>query len=249
MFRKSLMALAIASLTAASAWAAVSADEAKQLGTTLTPIGAEKAGNKDGTIPEYTGGSDAAGGLQGRQRLPPRSVRQREAAPGDHRQGHGGAGRQADRGHQGAAQALSDHARRRLPDAPHRRAAAAGARQHGRRTPPARRAIDGGLGAENVLRRHTRSRSRRPATKRCGTTCCATTAWATTASSTTTGTSTRRACRARHRAVNVLGVADLRSEEDGPIGATDPYWLVKLYYVGPPRRAGEGLRHRTRSIR
>ena len=32
------------------------ADEAKQLGTTLTPVGAEKAGNKDGTIPEYTGG-------------------------------------------------------------------------------------------------------------------------------------------------------------------------------------------------
>ncbi len=36
--------------------AAVSADEAKQLGTTLTPFGAEKAGNKDGSIPEYTGG-------------------------------------------------------------------------------------------------------------------------------------------------------------------------------------------------
>src|SRR4030095_12574321 len=38
------------------ALAAVSPDEAKQLGTTLTPIGAEKAGNKEGTIPEYTGG-------------------------------------------------------------------------------------------------------------------------------------------------------------------------------------------------
>jgi len=59
MFRKSLMALAIASLTASSAFAAVSADEAKQLGTTLTSIGAEKAGNKDGTIPEYTGGIKA----------------------------------------------------------------------------------------------------------------------------------------------------------------------------------------------
>jgi Protein of unknown function (DUF1329) len=56
MFRKSWMALAVASLCATGAWAAVSADEAKQLGTTLTPIGAEKAGNKDGTIPEYTGG-------------------------------------------------------------------------------------------------------------------------------------------------------------------------------------------------
>jgi hypothetical protein len=56
MFSKSLMALAIATFTAGSAWAAVTADEAKQLGTTLTPVGAEKAGNKDGTIPEWTGG-------------------------------------------------------------------------------------------------------------------------------------------------------------------------------------------------
>ncbi len=55
MFRKTVVAIALASL-ATGALAAVSADEAKQLGTTLTPIGAEKAGNKDGTIPEYTGG-------------------------------------------------------------------------------------------------------------------------------------------------------------------------------------------------
>ena len=66
MFRKSIMALAIASLVAGSALAAVSADEAKQLGTTLTPVGAEKAGNKDGTIPEYTGRHQAAGRLPGR---------------------------------------------------------------------------------------------------------------------------------------------------------------------------------------
>lgn len=33
-----------------------SPDEIKQLGTTLTPWGAIKAGNADGTIPEYTGG-------------------------------------------------------------------------------------------------------------------------------------------------------------------------------------------------
>jgi hypothetical protein len=56
MFRKSLIAVVLASLCATGAWAAVSADEAKQLGTTLTAVGAEKAGNKDGTIPEYTGG-------------------------------------------------------------------------------------------------------------------------------------------------------------------------------------------------
>lgn len=39
-----------------AALAAVSADEAKKLGTELTEVGAEKAGNKDGTIPAYTGG-------------------------------------------------------------------------------------------------------------------------------------------------------------------------------------------------
>nr|WP_315243006.1 DUF1329 domain-containing protein [uncultured Albidiferax sp.] len=38
-----------------SAFAAVPADEAQQLGTSLTRFGAIKAGNKDGSIPEYTG--------------------------------------------------------------------------------------------------------------------------------------------------------------------------------------------------
>ncbi len=52
----------VLSLFAASVMAAVSADEAAKLGTTLTPIGAEKAGNAAGTIPEWTGGlaTDAA---------------------------------------------------------------------------------------------------------------------------------------------------------------------------------------------
>jgi len=34
----------------------VPADETKYLGTTLTPIGAEGAGNKIGTMPAYSGG-------------------------------------------------------------------------------------------------------------------------------------------------------------------------------------------------
>jgi hypothetical protein len=55
MLSRTIIAAAIAALCT-PAFAAVSADEAKQLGTTLTPVGAEKAGNKDGTIPEYTGG-------------------------------------------------------------------------------------------------------------------------------------------------------------------------------------------------
>jgi hypothetical protein len=39
-----------------SAYASVSAQQAEQLRTTLTPLGAEKAGSKDGLIPAWTGG-------------------------------------------------------------------------------------------------------------------------------------------------------------------------------------------------
>src|SRR5580765_5259341 len=56
MLRRTMLAAGFAALFGTGAFAAVSADEAKQLGTTLTAVGAEKAGNKDGTIPEYTGG-------------------------------------------------------------------------------------------------------------------------------------------------------------------------------------------------
>lgn len=41
-------------LVAQQAAAKVDASEAAKLGTTLTPVGAEKAGNKDGSIPEWT---------------------------------------------------------------------------------------------------------------------------------------------------------------------------------------------------
>ena len=44
------------SLLAANVMAAVSPEEAAKLGTTLTPVGAEKAGNADGSIPAWTGG-------------------------------------------------------------------------------------------------------------------------------------------------------------------------------------------------
>ncbi|MEJ8850875.1 DUF1329 domain-containing protein [Variovorax rhizosphaerae] len=55
-FALKLLAGLIAAQSAIVAQAAISADEAKTLGTTLTPVGAEKAGNKDGTIPAWTGG-------------------------------------------------------------------------------------------------------------------------------------------------------------------------------------------------
>ncbi|SDN48043.1 DUF1329 domain-containing protein [Pseudomonas jinjuensis] len=44
------------SLLATSVMAAVSPEEAAKLGTSLTPLGGEKAGNADGSIPEWTGG-------------------------------------------------------------------------------------------------------------------------------------------------------------------------------------------------
>ncbi|WP_025128009.1 DUF1329 domain-containing protein [Pseudomonas sp. PH1b] len=47
---------ALALLLCTSAMAAVSPDTAKQLETTLTPLGAERAGNAQGTIPAWTGG-------------------------------------------------------------------------------------------------------------------------------------------------------------------------------------------------
>ncbi|UVE19776.1 DUF1329 domain-containing protein [Pseudomonas sp. LS44] len=62
--RKTLLqcsALAL-SLVAANVMAAVSAEDAAKLGTSLTPLGGEKAANADGSIPAWTGGlaKDAA---------------------------------------------------------------------------------------------------------------------------------------------------------------------------------------------
>lgn len=51
-----LTCLLATSLSTDLASATVTQQEAQQLKTTLTPFGAEKAGNKDGTIPPWTGG-------------------------------------------------------------------------------------------------------------------------------------------------------------------------------------------------
>lgn len=49
-------ALVASTMGAQTGYAAVSAEEAAKLKSTLTPLGAEKAGNKDGTIPAWDGG-------------------------------------------------------------------------------------------------------------------------------------------------------------------------------------------------
>ncbi|CAI2799294.1 MULTISPECIES: DUF1329 domain-containing protein [Pseudomonas] len=53
---RKIFAVMALSLLAANVMAAVSPEEAAKLGTTLTPVGAEKAGNADGSIPAWTGG-------------------------------------------------------------------------------------------------------------------------------------------------------------------------------------------------
>jgi hypothetical protein len=51
MHRKTILAFAIASLIAGSALAAVSADEAKQLGTTLTPVAPRRRATRTARFP------------------------------------------------------------------------------------------------------------------------------------------------------------------------------------------------------
>ena len=110
--------------------AAVSAAEAAKLGAELTPLGAEKAGNADGSIPAWDGGltSAAQAGVPELQAGPasPGSVRERQAAVHDHRGEHGSVREQADRGPQEAAADVQVELQdARVPDASQRRLAAA----------------------------------------------------------------------------------------------------------------------------
>jgi len=70
MRRRDLFLLLICAFPA-SAPAAVSTEEAARLGTALTPMGAERAGNADGSIPPWTGGMPAAAAQTTRPRPDP----------------------------------------------------------------------------------------------------------------------------------------------------------------------------------
>lgn len=60
MFVKSLMATSLAMVFTTAVHAAVSPEQAARLGTSLTLVGAEKAGSADGSIPAYSGGLTTA---------------------------------------------------------------------------------------------------------------------------------------------------------------------------------------------
>jgi len=60
MKKLTLLASAITLVLSCGAMSKVAPDQVARLGADLTPLGAEKAGNKDGSIPEWTGGITAA---------------------------------------------------------------------------------------------------------------------------------------------------------------------------------------------
>jgi hypothetical protein len=62
-FKRAIVTAAVAAAMAGTVGAATP-EEAAQLGKTLTPFGAEKAGNKDGTIPAWDGGLTKAAGYK-----------------------------------------------------------------------------------------------------------------------------------------------------------------------------------------
>jgi hypothetical protein len=55
-YKISYFIIAAAMMFSTASMAAVTAEEAEQLKTTLTPLGAERAGNADGSIPAWDGG-------------------------------------------------------------------------------------------------------------------------------------------------------------------------------------------------
>jgi hypothetical protein len=66
MKRHSIVAAFLVLACTGSAFGSLSREEISKLGTTLTPIGAEKGGNKDGSIPSFTGGSASANQKKGK---------------------------------------------------------------------------------------------------------------------------------------------------------------------------------------
>jgi hypothetical protein len=69
-----ILAACTLALTSLATQAAVSAEEAQQLGTTLTPMGAEMAGNKDGSIPAWDLSKTVTKPLPGWKQKYPRSA-------------------------------------------------------------------------------------------------------------------------------------------------------------------------------
>ena len=240
MFRKTLLVAALAALFANGASAAVSADEAKQLGTTLTAVGAEKAGNKDGTIPEYTGGltTPPAGFQKGTNKRPDpfANEKPRLVITGKDVAAH------ADKLTEGTKELLKRYPTMRVDVYPTHRTVVVPQRiaENTLKNATSSKTVDGGLGTENVLAGYPF-----PIPK--------------------TGYEVMWNHLLTYKGVGWSGKFDNWNVDSAgtPILATtgennyawplydpkragvmkesDPFWYVKLYYLGPARRNGEAL--------
>src|SRR5262245_3478048 len=240
MFRKTLIAAAIAALSN-SALASVSADEARQLGTTLTAVGAEKAGNKDGTIPEYTGGLKEVPAAfkkgSGIRPSPFESEKPRLVVDAKNVAQHN------DKLTEGTKELLKRYPTMRLDVYPTQRVVALPAKvlANTAKNATGAKSVNGGLGVEGML-----SGVPFPIPKN-----------GYEAMWNHLIRYTGVAYNAKYETYNVdaSGVTSLSTSgnitnefplydakhADAVAGETDPYFKVKLNYTGPARRAGEAL--------
>jgi hypothetical protein len=241
MFRNTMLAAAFAAMFSTGALAAVSADEAKQLGSTLTPIGAEKAGNKDGTIPAYAGGLAAppASYQKGASIRPdpfadekPRLVITGKDAAA-----------QQDKLTEGTKELLKRYPTMRLDVYPTHRTVVVPQRviDNTAKNATGAKAIEGGLALENALAGYPFPIPKSGAEVM----------WNHLLRYSGLGYD---GSRYENWNVDSAGVATLAVQADafwawpiydpkrtGTLNANDPYWLNKLLYVGPARRNGEAL--------
>jgi hypothetical protein len=240
MFRKTLIVTALVSLFAPAAWGVVSADEAKQLGTTLTAVGAEKTGNKEGTIPEYTGGIKAPADFKAGSGFRPdpfANEKPRLVITGKD------AAANADKLTEGTKELLKRYPTMRVDVYPTHRTVAVPQRilDNTAKNATGAKTIEGGMALENVVAGYPF-----PIPK--------------TGSEAIWNHLLRYSglgydgVRYDNWNVDSAGVPTLAvtgnafwawpiydPKKTGVIAASDPYWMTKILYVGPARRNGEGL--------
>jgi len=239
MFRKTLIALCVAALVAPAAWA-VSADEAKQLGTTLTAVGAEKAGNKDGTIPEFTGGIKAPADFKAGSTVRPdpfAAEKPRLVITGKD------AAAQADKLTEGTRELLKRYPTMRVDVYPTHRTVALPARiaEGTLKNATGAKTVDGGVALDNVVPGYPFPIPKTGAEA----------IWNHLLRYNGIGYD---GSKYENWNVDAAGVPTLAvaanaywawpifdPKKTGTIAAGEPYWYVKLMYAGPNRRAGEAL--------
>lgn len=238
MVRKTLLALAVASLCT-GALAAVTADEAKQLGTTLTPIGAERAANKDGTIPEWTGALKAPANFQaGSTKRPDPFAGEKPRLVIDAKN----AAAQADKLTEGTKELLKRYPTMRVDVYPTHRVVGYPARlaENTQKNATGAKITDGGLGTENVLpgfpfpipKSGYEAMWNHLLTYKGLTYNAKYDSWNVDSAGTPILATTGEI---------FYGWPNFDPKKVGVMKETDPFWYLKLFYLGPARRNGEAL--------